>query len=445
MKLSRNVAVFFLVNLFLTAFYLDPWFNPNSVTRALTVQSLVNEGNFQIDAEHERTIDKSLIDGHWYSEKAPFPAMLVAPFFKTVKLFIGEPDNTDAEIRSILILSSFLCAALPFAILVTLLFIQLKQIIPHDQAVLWSLLPFYGSFVFVFAGSFFSHVFTGSLLLFSYLLLKKEHSLFLAGTLAGGAFLSEYPTAIIVGLWGVLLLYRTRSFKNFILYSAGVLPFIVFLLIYNYRITGSPFTMLYAYVELMPEGYGLGLPDPVVAFRLLFGQYRGLLFYMPVLALVLFYLIKNKVYQNRGFFTHYMVVPFTAYFLVFSSYQDWWGGWSYGPRQLIPIAIPIAFEGMRYLSKQIINRKLFWGVTGFGLLCAFLAKTTILYNLPTDYQYPMIEVVWSKLMNGTFNDGNLLSILFGAKAYWANSFWIVLFSGLIFWQYRFQSRKPSIN
>ncbi|MFN6115556.1 MAG: hypothetical protein ACK46C_06710, partial [Flavobacteriales bacterium] len=73
--------VFFLLALLLCSWHLDSGHNANTLSRAAMVAALVEHGTLQIDAYHTLTEDKALVKGHYYSEKAPLPALLVAPFW----------------------------------------------------------------------------------------------------------------------------------------------------------------------------------------------------------------------------------------------------------------------------------------------------------------------------------------------------------------------------
>ena len=85
---------------------------------------------------------------------------------------------------------------------------------------------------------------------------------------------------------------------------------------------------------------GLRRPGPALALALLWGRYRGLLFYAPVVALVPFGLVALAARRAWGV----AVVSSAAMAAVFAvnlSYPEWTGGWSTGPRLLVPL-LPFA-------------------------------------------------------------------------------------------------------
>jgi len=80
------------------------------------------------------------------------------------------------------------------------------------------MLPFYASFIFIYAGTYFSHLLSGILLLTSYLYLKKDKFL-IAGALAGLSFLCEYNLAIIFMVWGIQIIFLSkRRFSKVLLW-----------------------------------------------------------------------------------------------------------------------------------------------------------------------------------------------------------------------------------
>jgi hypothetical protein len=75
------IAIFILVQILLSSFYLDIWTNANTTSRALPVITYFEQGTFRMDKYHELTLDKSFVNGHYYSDKAPLPTLVVMPFF----------------------------------------------------------------------------------------------------------------------------------------------------------------------------------------------------------------------------------------------------------------------------------------------------------------------------------------------------------------------------
>ncbi len=427
------VVIFFTLNLLLSTFYLDAWQNGNTVSRALPIITYFESGTFQFDKYHEKTCDKSHIKGHYYTDKAPLPTYVVLPFFGIlVKTGLISP-NAEGSLLSpyIFMLGGFLTASLPFSIIILMLFLAISKCKLSFSPVFLSMLPFYGSLIFVFAGTYFAHILSGILLLASYLNLKKD-KVIIAGTYAGLSFLCEYNLAVIFFIYGIQLIIRKKSIKPAVYYSLGILPSLLFILYYNYHFTGSPFEMLYKYHTFgeLHKNYGFSFPGFASVYGLSFSPYRGLFFYAPFVLFFAVMAFKPAIRNGIGFLLkNYLILPVVIYYLFIASYFGWHGGWTYGPRFLIAVAILLTYEGVKFLSARKFPKVLFWIISLFGTVCAFLAKATLVYSIPTETANPFPDLIIPHFLNGDFNPNNLLTFIFNIKPVYAFVFFIFLFTG----------------
>src|SRR5262249_50552335 len=99
-------------------------------------------------------------------------------------------------------------------------------------------------------------------------------------------------------------------------------------------------TKIFADVHSPENPLGLRRPAAARALALLWGRHRGLLFYAPVVGLVPFGLIALAARRYWGL-AAVSLAGMTAVFLVNVSYPGWTGGWSPGPRLLVPL-LPFA-------------------------------------------------------------------------------------------------------
>ncbi len=429
------LLVFFMLNLLISSFYLDIWKNANTTSRALPIVSYFEDGTFRFDSYHELTCDKSFIDGHYYTDKAPLPTYVVLPFFGVlVKTGIITPDENGSLFGDhIYMLGGFLTGSLPFVLILLISFLAIKNLNTTISPVLLSLLPFYASFIFVFTGTYFPHILSGILMLGSYIYLKTNKYL-IAGIFAGLSFLCEYNLAVIFFLWAIQLIARKKALKPAVIYSLGILPSLLFILYYNYIFTGSPFIMLYKFhnFDQLYSNYGFSLPGFESIWGLSFSWYKGLFFYVPFLILVVF--MAFKPFFKKGYkyiLTNYLIVPSIVYYFFIASYFGWWGGWTYGPRFLLALAILLIYEGVLYLADKKFSKVIFWILIGFGLICSILAKVTFVYSIPTNIANPVVELIIPGFLNGELNPNNLLSIFFGTKPLVAFIVFMVIFSGSI--------------
>ena len=97
MKVRDAVLVF--VSLFVPFAYFNHSDGWNQGARLSELHALVLKGTLSIDAYHEMTGDKALIDGHYYSEKAPGIVLVAMPTFSATvaaQQLVGiDPDSPE--------------------------------------------------------------------------------------------------------------------------------------------------------------------------------------------------------------------------------------------------------------------------------------------------------------------------------------------------------------
>lgn len=431
--MRKFYTVFFIVNLFLSYFYVDIWTtNSNTASRALPIISFFENGTLQIDKYQEPINDKAHINGHYYTDKAPLPTFLVLPFFGLLKA-VGLVKEVDGSLfgTEVFMLGSFICGSLPFVLFMLLALFAIRKKNPSVSPIFLVMMPFYGSFIFVFAGTYFAHIISAFLLLLAYLFIKDKKYV-LAGLFSGLAFLSDYTIALVFPIWAVQVWIKENSFYKGFLFGLGTAPAIIFIMIYNFIFTGSPFEMLYKYHTFadLHTNYGFTVPSIESIWGLSFSDYKGLFFYTPFLFLA-FAGISNK-YNFRAFAGHYLFYVSVVYFLVVASYFGWWGGWTYGPRLLFPVAVLLVYEGIVKISDYKFSAAFFWILTVFGLAGAFLAKITVVYSVPTDSLHPFSQTIFPAIKAGNFNPNNLATIIFGINPILAAIIWIVGFGVSIY-------------
>jgi hypothetical protein len=160
----------------------------------------------------------------------------------------------------------------------------MQQISPAPGNIFLCSLPFLSLFVFIYSGTFFAHVLTAFLVLSAFVLLRKKENYLLPGLLCGMAVLCEYPVFIIAAIWAIQILVNTKKIKPLLLFITGGLPFGIFLMIYNYKITGHPFEFLYSHQQNFPQGAeNLGfafVPKTEAMVQLFFGV-SGTFYFLP--------------------------------------------------------------------------------------------------------------------------------------------------------------------
>ncbi len=464
------IAAFVCINLFLSCYYLDVWITPNSTSRALPVITKYEDHTISIDKYKDFTGDKSQVNGHYYSDKAPLSTMMVYPFYYVYKS-LGFKDISEDKLKEypiyiwetvglkdgrtfllpksspVFIIGDIICGAVPFVIIVLITFLTVVKQRPKFSPVWLAVLPFYGSFLFAYAGTFTGHLLAGFLLFLGYILLKEKRLFLASGIVAGLAFATEYPIGIIFPIWAVLIYLNEKDIKKVLLFIAGVAPGVLFAMWYNYHVTGSAVTTSYSYVS--NEQYkgvsniGFSYPKPEAIWGLLFTRYRGILIYAPLLIVMGWYVIKQNVKNiSNGtktnflilFIKNYFWITFLFYILLISANAIWWGGWAFGPRHLIPVTIIVLYEGTVYLSKISFSKYFFYLLSILGVLAVWVDKSTKIYMLPDNpNQFALTDVIIPDFLKHKFNTNLLPVFAFDAPPSLSIYVWPVLFfAGLFF-------------
>jgi len=455
------LATFFVTNLLLSTYFIDLWNTPNTVSHALPVLSFSHDKTLQIDRYAGWGADMSKVGDHFYSDKAPLPTLAVIPFYEAIKAVglgtVGEKaarrfpiyilqsrgfadwrEFSHDESVPVLILGSFLCGSLPFTLIVVLSFLRIRDRRPPLSPVVMVFMAFYGSLLFVFSGTYFNHLFAGLLLLLSYIALKEER-LALSGLFAGLSFLSEYTVGLVFPLWAVLILINEKRIIKSISFMAGALPSLVFIAMYNYMITGKPFVMLNAFHTAfgreLSHNYGFRSPTLTSLWGLSFSGAMGLFVFAPVLIIAAFYLLKlclKKSYIAR-LPVDYLAVFSLIFFLVIASFFTWWGGWSYGPRYLIVLAVLLIYEGIELISRFCFRRSLYLALTAYGIASAWIAKSTLVFMIPDSllysgqYSNTLFDVLLPEFLSRRFNSNSLPTLIFGVPPFLSVILWLAIF------------------
>ena len=175
---------------------------------------------------------------------------------------------------------------------------------------------------------------------------------------------------------------------------------------HNVLAFGSPFEFGYTHTVNFPEMgeglFGIGAPDPYVAAESLFGLHRGLVPLAPVLvaAPIGFYLLAKRSEARPSVIVAGVIAVY--YVLLMAGYNNWEGGWTYGPRFLAPalpfMCFPLAAVWAR---ARVIGHVLLAGLLLWGTALSLVAVSTTAQ--PPDY----LDDATSELLWPAFRDGNL--------------------------------------
>lgn len=403
----------------------------NELSRYDLVRALVEDGTTRIDRFHENTGDKSFYDGHYYSDKAPGVAFLGVPvyaFLATVSMSAtGEVPSADVAIAAL----AFVASGLLTAILAVLLLRFLRHAVGDAWALVIAAGYGLGSIAFPFATMLFGHAAAAFFLFAAFYTLWRARSAegrrrtwlpILAGFLGGWAVLTDLSSALgvmvllayallaggAVGRWrpqrpaGVLARLLARvDVRTPVLMVAGGLPPAALLLWYDWVSFGSPLSLGYSnlasggFAAGMGQGIlGVTMPRLEVIGDLLVGP-RGLLRLAPWFVLVPVGLLAARRRELRAevLVCFSMVVAF----LVFNAgYYLPFGGWTPGPRFLVP-ALPFAAVLVGLAPARV--RPLSALLVGMAVVLMVIATVTM-PNAPERFGDPLYELWIPRLASG---------------------------------------------
>lgn len=386
---SKIFLTFFLI--YFLFIHWAGWYE-NSIF-ALT-RAIVDEGRFEIDSYANQTSDRAYFNNHYYSDKAPGTSLIAVPTYAIWKFIyynFFSPDfrekhsttneyNIDwsNEKTSLIIyvnpgfflfLSMIFITVFTATFFITLTVILIYKISRYftkneNHKLLITFIYGAGSLAFPNALSIFMHQ-TGTFFIFLafYLIFKiknekiKNNKYFLlAGISLGLAFMSDFYMVLtgVILFFYFIFLFNSKSKKGVMIFILGCfIGFLPFLL-YNFSILGPRLELLGKYNDRnifteVPEEifnrYGFITPSLNVIFQILFGVYRGLLFYYPVYSLSFIGLcLMFKNYKKEAILI-FLIFIFSL--ILTSSRITWHGGYTFGPRYLLPsipfLTIPILF------------------------------------------------------------------------------------------------------
>ena len=359
---------------FLLLFVTFAWFHQggfaNSNARFDLALSIGMDHRYDIDPLAFNTIDKIRIGGHYYSEKAPgtayaaLPAALIASTVLDLPTLMARPAAAEwllwfATVTSVSLLVA--AAAVAFRRILSLLHPGRS----HRSCWFVTIAVFLGTPLFVYSTMLFGHAIAAAWLtigLWSGLVAARAHRpaighAAIAALALGLAVLTEYPALLpALGIAASLIAVARRPGSLIAGAPAAAIP-AALLLLHQYAAYGSPFTVGYGklggtpFATGMSRGaFGITLPDPAAALQLLFGAYRGLFVYGPVLiAAVLAFAFWPRPLSRR--LAPGLIAGAAALWLAIAGYTYWQGGPAFGPRHLIP-AIPLLGLGLAFWPQR---------------------------------------------------------------------------------------------
>ncbi len=357
--------------------------DPNQASRYFLTRAIVERHAPDITPDHPNTLDKGEFRGKFYSDKAPGLSLLATVPYAAFRL-AEKATGVDERARGpslvrihglVFVLSGLAGVAAAWFLRRSLLLLGSPE---RDAGILTAGYAL-GTLAFPFSTVLFGHQTAAALLVATFALCLERRATrrspaahaALLGALWATSLVVEYPTALSVAVLGVWFLSRAPSVRDaargFAWAVAGAAPVLVVHSAFLYWAFGSPFDLPYNHVvepifrAHTTSGFlGIGRPRAEVLWELLLGRYRGLFFHCPLLVLSVAGF--GAWLRRREHDAELVVCAAIAVLAVAmsSAYYAWDGGFSTGPRHLVPslpfLVVPIAFwmrEG-RWAARSVI-------------------------------------------------------------------------------------------
>jgi hypothetical protein len=402
---------------------------PNERTRAYLAIALWDQRTFSVDSSVQRfghVYDLATFDGHYFTDKAPGSSFLALPVYAALRADRAPEQLTIEQILNAI--RSYLMVPAGLLGFLALRWLLRRLAVSEPCLDLVSLGYALGSAALHYATAYYGHVLVATCALLSLLAWARAGALsgqrdnpelpargswpaaIGAGAAAGLAGLIEYQAVVLSVLLVVPALgFRwRRALGQGALFVSGALPFAALLLFYNKRAFGSPFELSYHHLvdpSLQAlHGSGLaGATKPTLAafLGLSFSAHRGLFSTSPLLGVGLLALLWPN--PRMPTVLRALIALVAVYFLVIvASSSVWFGGWSYGPRLLIPLFAPLAVSAglfaERYRENALITVPLAAAAL-FGLICNQLMQVTF-SEAPPEVTQPLVQSALPMLKAG---------------------------------------------
>ena len=194
---------------------------------------------------------------------------------------------------------------------------------------------------------------------------------------------------------------KQRTWSDVAWFISGAVGPTLLLGFYNMLAFGSPLEMGYfhhatprfAQVHSKDNPLGLQLPDMTIVGALIWSEHRGLLMFAPIVALMPLGL---GVMFRRGEKAAAVVLGLImlSIFCVNLSYPEWTGGWSTGPRFLVPL-LPFALLAVSGLlavaPRWMIGLAIVLSIVGWVEMTLFVGVGA---RIPEPITRPFRDAVW---------------------------------------------------
>jgi hypothetical protein len=336
-----------------------------SIYKGIPLGELYNNGAL-VPVQAKYYITGTIYDNIYVNRFGPGPAILAFPIFA---LLSGIIDDVGIDAEMIWYTGKFLSSFF-VALSVVLIFLCAILYTSKIRALLLCLVYGFGTCVWsISSQTLWQHAPNVFFISLGMYLLTQDRKGYLYTVLSSLSFSIAFacrPTSLIFLVVVGLFVLRS-NIRKFIIYTVASLPVILLVASYNYYYFDSPFLF----------GQNIGIEDLVYlktgstfawqttiwegGAGLLFSTSRGLFVFSPIVIFAIPGFI--MAWRNRQYeVMKPLLVSAVLLFMVASRWYDWWGGWSYGYRQIVdimPIVVLMFIPTLDWLLRGQYLRILF--------------------------------------------------------------------------------------
>jgi hypothetical protein len=394
----------------------------NEMPRIYLTQEIVDHGSFRLDArwaelQRGSTFDVSVTPRGRYANKAPGASFLAIPAYLALKAWhaVAGGAPTGAEVAWAFRVTA---ATLPALLFLPLFLGLARRFTAGAETPARTALVAYalGSLAYPYALLFYSHALAAACAGGAFAVAvelgrgeRRPRWALAVGLLAGVAVLADYQAIIAAAAVGVYLLLRAP--RRAWLAALGAVPPLALLAIYHQACFGSPFRTGYSFAPDPAHRLGfLGIvgPNATAFWQALLAPDNGLVTLMPwvLLAMVGAVAILRDPARRRAVGAEAVVCAAVAvaYIVFLGSLVPEFGrgGWSVGPRYLLP-ALPflgwLAAAGLAAAESRAAFRVGARALVLVGVVIYVVAASTY-PHWPTAFPNPLYQVSFRLLGAG---------------------------------------------
>lgn len=416
----------FLILALCYGYFMPRWADWGANSRADLVYAVGDQGVLYIDNYHENTGDEACFagrdytgdtpceDGHYFTDKSIGPSLVALPFYMLfkgvaaippVERFIqsgkgignltstlnpeGKGIRPDAVYQGMaLTVMTYFATSLPSALLATILFLFAARFTRKDShAFLLALAYGLGTMALPYSMALFQHqlaafgAFVGFFLLWRIIHENASRRwLWVVGLLFSLVVITEYPAVLIlmiIVVWAFIKMPDRSALWRMIL--AGI-PLGLIFAAYNLAAFQTPLPVGYEYstnwqTEHQTGFLSLTYPTIERLYGLTFSPIRGIFLLSPFLLLAFpgLYLLWRRKQRGIAAVVGLVILSFLLYN---ASSVMWWGGFTIGPRYLVPmlpfmalpIALPLDWLLDRLWGRVVAGLLIGWSIFAVGAL-----------------------------------------------------------------------------